>query len=105
MERCLHCNRELSRWTRKGLCRTCWEDRDIREGYPSQVNQWGGDRQDMGEMTMEEVEALVRSRMECLPSWWASEVRRQRAKAGRVRWVVPRVKLISIRKGGPHGSN
>lgn len=70
---CRHCRRTLIIKGR-GLCGTCFSRAAVRVLYPPASNG-RHDRDD--EMTAEQLDALIAERMQCLPSWWASDTRKQ----------------------------
>ena len=69
---CLHCHKRKVVYGRRGLCRPCHEDEAIRALYPSRLNTTRTD----GDMTMEEIEALVARQYASRPEWFDRETGR-----------------------------
>ena len=72
---CLHCQRRKQVYGHRGLCRPCHEDEAVRALYPSRLNT----RRTEGDLTEEELNALIARQLANLPPWWDAETARAKA--------------------------
>lgn len=91
---CKHCDRHVKRLIGRGLCTSCYQNKDVRALYPAR----GGEgqrkvrfateappqksRQPAGP-TEEELDALIAERMKNLPDWWDAETKAEAARRKR----------------------
>lgn len=71
---CVHCSIHVQCNSGRGLCRSCWDDRAIRELYPPRRDT--RPKKNRLPDTMEELDALVEQQYQNLPDWWDREQRR-----------------------------
>ena len=69
---CLHCGER--KWIKghRGLCRKCYDLPAVRALYPSRLNT----RRTDGDLTEEELNALIARQLANLPPWWDAEAAR-----------------------------
>jgi len=76
--RCLHCKRNKAHQSRaRGLCGSCYEDKEIRSRYPKRSPQ----QSNWNEPTMEQLEAMIEERRSTMPPRYSSRKKRKKKSA------------------------